>query len=211
MKKNPSPQVQDCKTCQERKACFTNQDPKIAIPSWKTLSYFKFDKYFHCLCFCWMSSFFKADDELQWWTQRQAMHRIQGWRWWVSMRFYFWCKLYIHMLFIWCWRHIHMFFYNQPIPKKYLDNGLSPLHARCITLFDCSSEEYHQVCFNNRYLYIKFIFVAYSHLKMTVEGMIRTSMVFKGMRLLWKKSLTPWWTLSRQLCWRLFHYWAIAL
>ena len=48
------------------------------------------------------------------------------------------------------------YFRNQPAPKKYLDDGFSPLHARIMTLFDCFIDEYHQVRFDNLYMAAKF-------------------------------------------------------
>ena len=48
------------------------------------------------------------------------------------------------------------YFRNQPAPKKWLDKGYSPLHSRCMALFDCFMDEYHKVRFDNIYMSAKF-------------------------------------------------------
>ena len=40
---------------------------------------------------------------------------------------------------------------NDPAPKKYLKHGLSPLHARVMSLFDVLEENYHQCAMDNLY------------------------------------------------------------
>ena len=48
------------------------------------------------------------------------------------------------------------YFRNQPAPKKWLVKGYSTLHSCCMALFKCFMDEYHQVWFNNLYMYVKF-------------------------------------------------------
>ena len=67
------------------------------------------------------------------------------------------------------------FFRNQPAPKKYLDAGFSPLHARIMALFDCFTDEYHMVRFDNLYMSAKFALQSFQHpKKVMVEGVART-------------------------------------
>ncbi len=68
------------------------------------------------------------------------------------------------------------YFRNQSAPKKYLKEGLSPLHSRCMALFDCLPNSYHQVRFDNLYMSAKFALAAYCHPnKVMVEGVTRTN------------------------------------
>ena len=41
------------------------------------------------------------------------------------------------------------YFRNQPAPKKYLDQGLSPLHSRAMAMFDYIRDEHHQCRMDN--------------------------------------------------------------
>lgn len=67
-------------------------------------------------------------------------------------------------------------FTNQPAPKKYIDMGFSPLHARCISLFDCLMDDFHQVRFDNLYMSAKVCLRLFQHdRKVMVEGVTRTS------------------------------------
>ena len=68
------------------------------------------------------------------------------------------------------------YFRNQPAPKRWLDQGLSPLHARCMALFDCLMEEYHLVRFDNLYMSAKFALALFQRpKKVLVEGVTRTN------------------------------------
>ena len=64
-----------------------------------------------------------------------------------------------------------VYFRNQPAPKKWLDEGYSPLHSRCMALFDYFMEEHHQVRFDNLYMSAKFALESFQHRKKTmIEG-----------------------------------------
>lgn len=65
---------------------------------------------------------------------------------------------------------------NQLAPKKYLDQGLSPLHARCMSLFDTLKDSYHEANFDNLYTSTKFAFFSYVHhpKKVKTQGVIRS-------------------------------------
>jgi hypothetical protein len=57
------------------------------------------------------------------------------------------------------------YFRNQPAPKKYIDKGLSPLHARVMSMFDQLKDEYHNCWFDNLYLSARFANAAFNHEK----------------------------------------------
>ena len=40
---------------------------------------------------------------------------------------------------------------NDPVPKKYLKEGFSPLHTRVMSLFDVLEEHYYKCAKNNLY------------------------------------------------------------
>ena len=70
------------------------------------------------------------------------------------------------------------YFRNQPAPRKYLAEGLSPLHARCMALFDMLENKFHRIGLDNLYNSAKFARAAYLHLrKVCVSRVTR-----KGMR-----------------------------
>ena len=56
-------------------------------------------------------------------------------------------------------------FRNQPVPKKYLDQGLSPLHSRVMAMFDCLCDENHRCYLDNLYNSAKFCRDTYTHHK----------------------------------------------
>ena len=58
---------------------------------------------------------------------------------------------------------IHM--RNDPAPKKYLDQGLSPLHSRVMALFDSVVSPHHQCFMDNLYNSASFCRAAYNHPK----------------------------------------------
>jgi Transposase IS4 len=57
----------------------------------------------------------------------------------------------------------NFFFRNMPAPKKYLQQGWSPLHARMLSLFDCFQEKNHRVWMDNLYLSAKFAKGCFTH------------------------------------------------
>ena len=65
---------------------------------------------------------------------------------------------------------------NQPVPEKYVEMGLSPLHSRCFALFDTLRDFYHEVNFDNLYTSAKFAYFAYVFhpKKVKTQGVIRT-------------------------------------
>lgn len=66
------------------------------------------------------------------------------------------------------------YFRNQPAPKKYLDQGHSPLHARVMFLFDSLKDRYHRCGMDNLYISAKFLAAAYKHdKKVLVAGVCR--------------------------------------
>ena len=70
------------------------------------------------------------------------------------------------------------YFRNEPAPSKYLKQGMSPLHARCMALFDSLVDEFHQCAMDNLYNSATFCKRAYNHSKkVLVHGVTR-----KGMR-----------------------------
>eukprot|EP00957_Ditylum_brightwellii_P171217 13034159-Ditylum_brightwellii.AAC.1 len=54
---------------------------------------------------------------------------------------------------------------NDPAPKKYLNQGFSPLHSHSICLFDSLKHEHHQCAMDNLYDYASFCRAAYNHAK----------------------------------------------
>ena len=52
---------------------------------------------------------------------------------------------------------------NHPAPRKYLKQGLSPLHSRTMALFDSLEDDYHQVGMDNLYNSATFFREAYNH------------------------------------------------
>ncbi len=65
-------------------------------------------------------------------------------------------------------------FRNEPSPKKYLDEGLSPLHARILGLFDDLKDKYHRVGMDNYFMSAKFCRRAYQHEnKVLLQGVSR--------------------------------------
>ena len=52
---------------------------------------------------------------------------------------------------------------NDPAPKKYLRQGLSPLHSRVMSLFDVLEEKHHQCAMDNLYNSASFCRAAYNH------------------------------------------------
>ena len=52
---------------------------------------------------------------------------------------------------------------NDPAPKKYLKQGLSPLHSRTMALFDSLKDDYHHVGMDNLYNSAAFCRAGYNH------------------------------------------------
>jgi hypothetical protein len=68
------------------------------------------------------------------------------------------------------------YFRNQPAPKRYTDQGISPLHARILAMFDQLKEKYHNCWFDNLYTSAKFARAAYLHPnKVCISGPTRIS------------------------------------
>jgi len=55
------------------------------------------------------------------------------------------------------------YFRNVPAPDKYIKQGLSPLHARAMWLFDKLEDSHHRVWMDNLYLSATFCKAAYTH------------------------------------------------
>jgi hypothetical protein len=69
-----------------------------------------------------------------------------------------------------------VYFRNAPPPKKYVDQGLSPLHARCMWLFDKLEHRKHRVWMDNLYMSAKFARAAYCHPNsVLISGVTRKS------------------------------------
>jgi hypothetical protein len=54
---------------------------------------------------------------------------------------------------------------NDPAPKQYLSEGLSPLHSRVMALFDSLENSHHQCFMDNLYNSVSFCRAAYNHPK----------------------------------------------
>ena len=68
------------------------------------------------------------------------------------------------------------FFRHENPPKKYIDQGLSPLHARLMFLFDSMEDKYHECGVDNLYMSAKFARDAYMHEnKIKLHGVTRKS------------------------------------
>jgi hypothetical protein len=68
------------------------------------------------------------------------------------------------------------FMCNMPAPKKYLDKGLSPLHAHCLFLMDQLKEKYHVCGMDSLYTSARFFCEAYAgEHKVLCHGMSRKS------------------------------------
>jgi hypothetical protein len=68
------------------------------------------------------------------------------------------------------------YFRNQPAPKKWIDKGLSPLHARILGMFDQLDSKCHNCWFDNLYLSAKFAKASYCHQKIIrIAGPTRKS------------------------------------
>ena len=48
------------------------------------------------------------------------------------------------------------YFFNQPSPKKWIDKGLSPLHARCMALIEQLPGKNYKIYMDNLYISAKF-------------------------------------------------------
>jgi Transposase IS4 len=68
------------------------------------------------------------------------------------------------------------YFRNEPPPKKYIKQGLSPLHARVVWLFDKLEEKHYRVWMDNLYISAKFAKFALNHpKKILIAGVARKS------------------------------------
>jgi len=69
-----------------------------------------------------------------------------------------------------------VFFRQEPAPKKYLDMGLSPLHARVMWLCDQLKDKGHRIWMDNLYLSAKLCRVCFTHkLNVLIAGVTRKS------------------------------------
>jgi len=67
-----------------------------------------------------------------------------------------------------------VYFQNEPSPKKYIDKGLSPLHARTLAMCDALQDVYHRVWMDNLYLSALFAKASYQHDKrLLIAGVCR--------------------------------------
>ena len=55
------------------------------------------------------------------------------------------------------------FFCHEPPPKKYVDEGLSALHAQVMSMFDLLEDKNHTCGVDNLYISAKFCRDAYTH------------------------------------------------
>ena len=157
----------------EWKACFAAQDPKIPIPSHKTHPNFKVDEYFRHLQlifrYAWLPGRDLSGDEQTMGFKGRHRDKLR-----ISYKKEgdgFQCDCLADDGYTFTF-----YFRNQPAPKKYIDMGYSPLHARCFALFDCLMDKYHQVRFDNLYMSAKFCLGSFQHAKQVmVEGVTRTN------------------------------------
>ena len=67
---------------------------------------------------------------------------------------------------------------NDPVPNKYLKQGLSPIHSRVMVLFDAVKYSYHRCKMYNLYNAAAFLISAFDHTRnILYQGVTR-----KGMR-----------------------------
>ena len=68
------------------------------------------------------------------------------------------------------------YFRNHTAPKKYIAVGCSPLHSRCMALFECLMEDHYQIRFDNHYMSANFCLGALNSPKRAMaEGVTRSS------------------------------------
>jgi hypothetical protein len=69
-----------------------------------------------------------------------------------------------------------VYFRNEPPPTQYTSKGISPLHARCLWLFDSLKDKHHRCWMDNLYLSAKFAKACYTHPKQVlIAGVTRKS------------------------------------
>ena len=67
-----------------------------------------------------------------------------------------------------------VYFRNEPPPANYTSKGISPLHARCLWLFDTLKDKGHHCWMDNLYLSAKFAKACYTHpMKVLIAGVTR--------------------------------------
>ena len=145
---------------QEGKACFTCWDSQITVLSHKHLNVEETEYFCHIQIifhYTWMTSHdLYCDEEM---IDFCITYKAKGS-----------CDCI-------CNDGIHSSFTYQTASKKWLDNhnGLSPLGARCMDVFDCLIEEYHQIRFDN-HMCAKITLSSYLHAKkMIIDGVTRTN------------------------------------
>ena len=65
------------------------------------------------------------------------------------------------------------YFRNQPPPKKYIDMGLSPLHARTAALLGCLTLPWHTIYMDNLYISAKFLRIVFLLFSILITGVAR--------------------------------------
>jgi len=157
----------------EWKCCFACQDPKLPIPPRKSHPNFKVDEYLRHIQlifrYAWMPGRDLSGDEqtMGFKGRHPDKQRIT----YKKEGDGFQCDCLADDGYTFTF-----YFRNQPAPKHWLDQGLSPLHARCMALFDCLMDQYHQVRFDNLYMSAKFALASFQHpQKVLVEGVTRTN------------------------------------
>ena len=153
------------------KCCFSLQDPKLPNPPRRTHPNFKIDEFLRHLEIIWRYGWMpkrdlSCDEETIGFQGRHAdklriTYKAEGDG--------FQCDAICDDGYTYTF-----FFRNQPAPKKYLDDGFSPLHARVLALYDCLNDDFHQVRFDNLYMAAKFALRSFQHKKhIMVEGVTR--------------------------------------
>ena len=65
------------------------------------------------------------------------------------------------------------YFRNQPPPKKWIEKGMSPLHARTLALLSLLKNKWHTVYMDNLYISAKFLRMCFIALSILVTGVAR--------------------------------------
>ena len=156
----------------EWKCCFSLQDPKLPVPSRKTHPNFKLDEFNRHLLkiwrYAWRLKRDLAGDEQTMGFKGQHVDKLR-----ITYKDEgdgFQCDAICDDGYTYTF-----FFRNQPAPKKYLDEGFSPLHARVMALYDSLQDDFHRVRFDNLYMAAKFALASFQHQRrVMVEGVTRT-------------------------------------
>jgi hypothetical protein len=157
----------------EFKAFFTIQDPRKIVPPRTTHPNFKIDPFLRWIQVVSMAAFdlgrlISIDEQ----TIGFKGHHADKMR--ISYKKEgdgFQCDA------ICCDGYTYSFFMrNMPAPKKYLDKGLSPLHARCLFLLDQLKDKHHVCGVDNLYTSARFFREAFTEKnKVLCHGVARKS------------------------------------